>query len=186
MSSMAAGIMAKQLQLIREAVPGASRVTVLWNPTVPAITAMRELEVAAKTLGVQLQPLAIRTPEDLDRAFAATTAEPPDALLAFDTTEIFTHRRLVIEFALRHRLPTIFLWKAYADAGGLMAYGPGLRELFQGAAVYVDKVLRGARPADLPIEEPTQYELVINLRTAKALRMKIPQPLMLRAAHVIE
>jgi putative ABC transport system substrate-binding protein len=186
MSSMAAGIMAKQLQLLREAVPGVSRVTILWNPTGPAITAMRELEVAAKALAVQLQPFEIRTPEDLDRAFIAMAGERPDALLAFDTVEIFTHRRRVIEFALRHRLPTMFLWKAYADAGGLMAYGPGLRELFQGAAVYVDRVLRGARPADLPIEEPTQYELVINLRTAKALGLTIPHPLMLRAAQVIE
>jgi putative ABC transport system substrate-binding protein len=187
MSSMGGGIVTKQLQLLLEAVPGASRVAFLWNPGVPLnLTVMRELEAAAGKVAVQLRPLEIRQPEDLDKAFAAVARDRPDALLPFDTIGIFTHRRRVAELAARHRLPTMFLWKAYADAGGLMAYGPSLPELFRGAAVYVDKILRGARPADLPIEEPTAYELVINLKTAKTLGLTIPQSLMLRAAQVIE
>jgi putative ABC transport system substrate-binding protein len=156
MSSMGGGIVTKQLQLLLEAVPGASRVDVLWNPTVPLnLTVMKELEAAAGKAAVKLRRLEIRQPEDLDKAFAAMVRDRPDALLAIDTIEVFTHRHRVTEFAARHRLPTMFLWKAYADAGGLMAYGPSLPELFRGAAVYVDKILRGARAADLPIEEPT-------------------------------
>jgi putative ABC transport system substrate-binding protein len=184
---MGVGLMAKDLQLLREAVPRIARITVLWNPTISSnITGMKEIEIAAKELAVELQPLEVRQPEDLDKAFAIIARDRPDALFPFDTDEIAVHRRRIIEFALKHGLPTAFNWKFYADAGGLIAYGPSLRAQFAGAAVYVDKVLRGARPAELPIELPTKFELVINMKTAKALGLKIPPSLLLRADQVIE
>jgi putative ABC transport system substrate-binding protein len=159
----------------------------LSNPDIPSNVAGRqEAQSAATAMAIELRALEIRQPEDLDKAFAAMARDRPDALLVFDTIEIFADRRRIIEFAARNRLPTMFLWSQYVDDGGLMAYGPVPRELFRGAAGYVDRILRGAKPAELPIQQPTIFELSVNLRTARALGLSVPQSVLIQAERVVE
>jgi putative ABC transport system substrate-binding protein len=185
-SSAAGEVTAKQLELIKEILPQLSRIAVLWNPTTTLhVTLLKELEVAARPLRVRLHPVDVRTPQDLDRAFTAIARERPGALIPLDDPLTFQERRRIADFALRHRLPTASFQRFFTEAGTLLSYGPSFADLFRRAATYVDKILKGANPADLPVEQPTKFELIINLKTATALGLKIPPPLLQRADQII-
>ncbi len=177
----------KRLQLIRELVPGVSRIAVLSN-SANAIheVDIHEAEAAAKVLGISLHVTGVRGPEDFDRAFQAIAEVRPDALLVFVDPFITASRNRIAALALRSRLPAVYGLSGFAEAGGLANYGPDLAEMFRRAATYVDKILKGAKPADLPVEQPTKFERVINLKTAKALGLMIPPSLLLRADQLIE
>jgi putative ABC transport system substrate-binding protein len=177
----------KRLDLLKEVVPGVSRVAILWNPTNPSnAPQLGETKVAAQALGVQLQLLKVRGPQDFESAIQAATRGRAGALITLDDLLIFTHRIQIVALAAKSRLPAIYGWSTFAEAGGLMSYGPDFRDMYRQAAVFVDKILKGAKPADLPIEQPTKYELVINLKTAKALGLTIPPSVLARADEVIE
>jgi ABC-type uncharacterized transport system substrate-binding protein len=187
MSTMVAELGSKRLELLKEVVPGIARVAVLWNPAI--ITSNRELQTtraAASTLGVALKLMEVKNTDDLARVFAALAKERPDGLTMFFDGKSTGYRTLVGDFAKKHKIPTIFGAKEFAQAGGLMSYAPDIAEMFRRAATYVDKILKGAKPADLPVEQPTKFELVINLKTAKALGLTIPQSVLQRADHVIQ
>ena len=177
----------KRLQLLKEAVPHLTRVAVLWDPTEPGRRELvKETEAASPTLGLQLQTLAARSPQEIDSAFAAMTRERAGALVVL-TDSIFTNqRRQIAELATKRRLPSIFMTLEYAEAGGLMAYSANFLDVQRRAATFVDKILKGAKPADLPIEQPTKFDFVINLKTAKALGLTIPPSMLLQADRVIE
>ncbi len=181
---------AKNLELLKQAVPHASRVAVLspGDPNQPlARNVLSELERSAQVLGMTLQRLQVdATVDQLENALAIVAAKHPDALLTLNDPLFFLHRRRILDAAAQLRLPTMFQTKEYAYEGGLMAYVPNVVEQFRRAAEYVDKILKGTKPADLPVEQPTKFELVINLKTAKALGLTIPQTLLLRADQVIE
>jgi ABC-type uncharacterized transport system substrate-binding protein len=177
----------KRLQLLREAIPQASRVAVLWNPGNPAAKDyLEQTKGAARALGVELAPVEARSASDLDAALEAVAAARPSALISLADATLWNHRRRIVDFAARKRIPAMFPEREFADDGGLMAYGPNVPANFRRASVYVDKILKGARPADLPVEEPTTFELVINLKTAKTLGLTIPPSLLQRADQVIE
>ncbi len=164
-----------------------SRVAVLWNaPDLPAARTWTELGRAVQSLGVQLQSLEVRGSDDLGRAFQAATRQRAGALLVLGGPVLFTHRKRIVEFAAESRLPAMYGITEYAKDGGLMAYAPNLLYMYRRAATYVDKILKGAKPADLPVEQPTRFELVINLKTAKALGLTIPQSVLIRADQVIQ
>jgi putative ABC transport system substrate-binding protein len=177
-------IRAKQLQLLKEALPRASRVAVVHSPS--TTVGLREYEEAGRALQLRIQFVEVSGADDLDRAFTSMARDRVDAILVPGDTLLFTERRRVSLLAREYRLPGIYSLQEFTEAGGLMSYSARLTELFRRAAVYVDKILRGANPATLPVESPTQYELVINLKTAKALGLTIPQTLMLRADQIIE
>jgi putative ABC transport system substrate-binding protein len=180
-------LVGKQLQLLKEAVPRLSRVAVLSNPTHPtARLLLREAEVAARSLNVRLHVMEARVSGEFAGGFSAATKESAHALIVLSDPMFFGERTRIAELATKHRLPAIFAQREHAEAGGLMAFGANLRENFRRAAVYVDKILKGAKPGDLPIEQPTKFELVVNLKTAKALRLTIPPSLLARADQVIE
>ena len=177
----------KRLQLLKEVVPRASRVAVLWNPAHPiAAVYLRETEVAARALGVQLQVLEARVPNDFASAFSAMTKERAQALVVLPDPMSFVNRRQLLELAAKNRLPLIADPREFAEDGGLMAYGTNYADLFRRAATYVDKILKGAKPGDLPVEQPTKFELIINFKTAKALGLTIPQSVLIRADYVIQ
>jgi putative tryptophan/tyrosine transport system substrate-binding protein len=177
----------KRLELLKAVLPTVSRVAVLSNPANPAhAVGVREANAAARALGVQLHLVEARGPEDFAGAFSDMTKARAGALLVFGDALTFEHRRRLAELGVRSRLPTMHNIRPYVEAGGLMAYGPTSRDLRQRAAVFVDKILKGAKPADLPVEQPTKFELVINLNTAKALGLTIPQSMLGRADQVIE
>ena len=146
----------------------------------------KETEDAARTLGVQLQFVQVQSPEELDRSFSTMTREHPDALVTLPSTMLFSERRRLVALAAKYRLPSMFNSSEFVEHGGLMAYGASLADLNRRAAPYVDRILKGARPGDLPIEQPTKFELAINLKTARALGLTIPQSLLLRADEVIQ
>ena len=183
-------LVGKRLELLTQAVPGVSRVAVLWQPggqgERTAKDMLKSAEVAARGLGVRLQFVEVRGPADIDRAFSDMTRARADALTVFGTPMFFNERRRLVDLAAKSRLPAVYSLRENVDAGGLMAYGPNVADLFRRAATYVDKILKGAKPADLPIEQPTKFELVINLKTAKALGITIPQAVLLRADEVIQ
>jgi len=180
-------IAGKQLQLLKELAPAAARVAVLTNPTNKSHAAFaRELEVAARSLGMRIQVLEAQSPERLDNAFAAMAHERAGALLVLSDSTFLGQRRKIVDLAARIRLPAIYYQKEFVEAGGLISYGASLLDMFRRAAADVDKILKGARPADIPIEQPTKFELVINLNTATALGLSIPQTLLLRADEVIQ
>ena len=180
-------IAGKQLQLLKELAPAAARVAVLTNPTNRSHAAFaRELKVAAQSLGAQLQVVEARSPDRLDNAFAAMTRERAGALLVLSDSIFVGQRRRIVDLAARTKLPAIYYQREFVDAGGLISYGASLSDMFRRAATDVDKILRGAKPADIPIEQPTKFELVINLKTATALGLTIPQSLLLRADEVIQ
>ncbi len=186
LSTLAPEIVGKQLELLKEIVPRVSRVAVLWNPTNqinPLV--LGEAKVAARSLGVQLQLLEARRPDDFEGAFAVMTRERAGALLVLGDGMFLLHPTRIADLSAKSRLPAMYQGKQFVDAGGLMAYGPSLRDNFRRAATYVDKILKGAKPADLPVEQPTKFELVINLKTAKALGLTIPQSILIRADEVI-
>jgi ABC-type uncharacterized transport system substrate-binding protein len=178
---------AKQLDLLKETVPKIRRVAILSNPAnAYHQLAIREVNVAARSLGVQLQLLEARGPNEFDGAFAAMAKERVGALLVLSDAIFSSHRTRLADLAARSRLPAAYGVRESVEAGGLMSYGPSLLDSYWRAATYVDKILKGAKPADLPVEQPTKFELVINMKTAKALGLTIPQSVLLRADQVIE
>lgn len=186
-SEIASELSAKRLELLKEAVPGIHSVAVLWNADDLGMTLRyRAAEVQAQKLGLIIVPLGVRAPDDFETAFSEMTKTPPDAILM--VTDILTNlnRKRVIDFAAAHRLPSIFEYDFLAHDGGLMAYGPDLDEIYDRAAGLADRILRGAKPADLPLELPTHFQFALNLKTAKALGLTIPEASLLRADDVIE
>jgi putative tryptophan/tyrosine transport system substrate-binding protein len=176
----------KRLALLTEAVPEVSRVAVLWNPVSTwSALEVRVMADVARGLGVQLQSLEVRDPSEFESAFAAATQEGAGALSILATPFIVQHLRRIANLALQHRLPAIFWRPDFAEAGGLMAYGPSLPDLWRRAAALVGKILQGAKPADLPVEQPMRFELVINLKTAQALGLTIPPLLLFQADEII-
>ncbi len=181
-------LVGKLLELLKQAVPDVSRVALLVKADDRAKNdRVKAAAVAARALGVQLQVLEAQSPADIDRAFSDMTRARAGALAVLPPTPMFSgERSRLVDLAAKHRLPTMFPYSEFVDAGGLMAYGPNLTDLTRRAATYVDKILKGAKPGDLPVEQPTKFELVINLKTAKALSLTIPPALLTRADQVIE
>jgi len=178
---------AKRLQLLQEALPKMGQVAVLWNSANPAkVQDWRETEAAARTLGVTLQSAEVQRADQFEGAFGLITRKHADALLVLGDPLTFFHSKRIVELAAKYRLPAMYNERQYASAGGLMPYAPDLLDDFRRAATYVDKILRGAKPADLPVEQPRKFELVINLKTAKALGLTIPQSLLGRADEIIQ
>jgi putative ABC transport system substrate-binding protein len=187
LSLMTPELVGKQLEMLKEVVPKASRVAVLWNPANPGnAPQLRAAEVAARTLGVRLQPLEARGPREIDSAFAAMTKEGASAVVVLVDVVFIDQRTRIADLAATRRLPSVYGLPEYVEAGGLMAYGPSYIANYRRAAVYVDKILKGAKPGDLPIEQPTKFEFVINLKAAKALGLTIPPSLLARADEVIQ
>jgi putative ABC transport system substrate-binding protein len=187
LSTLAPELYAKRLELLKEAIPAVTRVGLLSNPAnAHSVIASREITNAARVLGVQIYGLVVRNPQDLDSAFLTVTRERLQALFVVTDAISFNQRGRIADFAVKSHLPTVYELRDYVEAGGLMAYGPSVADLSRRAAAYVDKILKGAKPADLPVEQPTKFELVINLKTARTLGLTIPATVMLRADHIIE
>ncbi len=184
MSNFVSELGGKQLELLKVAVPQVSRVTVLYNPANPG-PALDRTRKAAQALAVELQVLEVRQPNHLASAFSALTPWRPGALLALSDPVLGNELAQLAKLAIKHRLPAMYSRREFTEAGGLLAYGPSFEDNYRRAATYVDKILKGAKPADLPVEQPTKFEFVINLKTAKALGLTIPQSLLLRADEVI-
>ncbi len=182
-------LVGKRLELLKQTVPGVSRVAVLWNPgglgESTEKDVLKRAEVAARAIGVQLHFVEARGPADFDRVFSDMTRARAGALTVLTSAMLFEERKRLVDLVAKNRLPAVYPWREFVDAGGLMAYGPDLADLFRRAATYVDKILKGAKPGDLPVEQPTKFELVINLKTAKALGLTIPPSLLQRADQVI-
>jgi putative ABC transport system substrate-binding protein len=177
----------KWLELLKQLAPKASRVGVLMNPaTRPHGVLVKEMIGVAKTLALELQPVDVRDANALAAALAALKKARPDALIVLLPRASGDQQKRILEFAATQRIPAIYHWREFVDAGGLAYYGANIEEMYRGAATYVDKILKGAKPGDLPVEQPTKFELVINLKTAKALGLTIPPSLLLRADQVIE
>jgi len=187
LSKLTPELAAKRLGLLKEAFPKSSRVAVLWNPDYSDFQAdWRELQAAARTLRVTLQPVEVRRADEFDDAFSRMLQERADAFIMFSDIVGYFFRTSLVAAAAKSRLPGIYAFREAPDAGGLMSYGPNIVDMFRRAAVYIDKIFRGARPADLPVEQPTKFELVINMKTAKALGLTIPPAVLVRADQVIE
>ena len=187
LTMMTTNLIGGQLEALKEVVPKVSQVALLWNPTNPgSAPQLREVEAAARVLGVRLQALEVRVLREIDSAFAAITRERAGALLVLADGMLTNQRKQIAELAAERRLPAAYPQREFVEAGGLMAFSANPLDLERRAATYVDKILRGARPGDLPIEQPTKLDLVINLKTAKALGLTIPPSVLLRADQVIE
>jgi putative tryptophan/tyrosine transport system substrate-binding protein len=190
LSGVAAQLFGKRLELLTQAVPGVSRVAVLWLPGALGERTdkdmLKEAEAAARALGVRLQFVGARGPADIDRAFSDMTMARAGALTVLPSNVFLREHRRLVDLAARHRLPAVYSWREVVDAGGLMSYGASRTDSSRRAATYVDKILKGAKPADLPVERPRTFELVINLKTAKTLGLTIPQSVLGRADHIIE
>jgi putative tryptophan/tyrosine transport system substrate-binding protein len=187
LSSLTVDIETKRLGLLRELLPGSKRIAVLYNLDNPATTLQwKDLETAAPSMGVKLQLFDVRKPEGLEPAFAAASQQHADGLIVGQDGLFIANRKQVAELAAKYRLPAIYRSMEAVEAGALMAYGANYPDLYYRAAVYVDKIFKGAKPGDLPVEQPTKFELIINLKTAKALGITIPPPLLLRADEVIQ
>ena len=180
----------KRLALLKEALPSASRVIGLWHPAAYGEQTMndmmKEAETAAQTLGLKLRLVAVNGPDELDQAFSSMAEIPADALLVFPSPMLFTERKRIVDLGAKHRLPIIAMGKEFVQLGGLMSYGADIIDFNRRSAGYVDKILRGATPADLPVEQPTKFELFINLKTARELGLEVPATLVARADEVIE
>ena len=186
LSSISAELNGKRLELLKETVPRLSRVAVLGTSTNPGnAQALKETELAAGAFGVKMQYLDVKAPKDIETAFRAAREERADALLVLNSPIFPSHRTQMTEFAVKNRLPVIYFSPAFVDGGGLMSYGVRTADLFRRAATYVDKILKGAKPADLPVEQPTKFEFVINLKTAKQIGLTIPPNVLARADKVI-
>jgi putative ABC transport system substrate-binding protein len=186
MSLLASELSGKRLELLKETVPKTTRVVMLWNSAnTGMLLRARETEAAAKVLGVTLRSQGVYDIDTFDSAFTAIARDRPDALLTLVDPFTMSQRRRIVEFAAQHHLPEMYEQREFVEAGGLMAYGPNAADAERRAAVFVDKILKGAKPADLPVEQPTKFELVINLKTAKALGLTIPQSVLIRADEVI-
>jgi putative ABC transport system substrate-binding protein len=190
LSALSPELVGKCLELLTQAVPGVSRVAVLWQPGAQGERTDKDMlkgaDVAARALGMRLQFVEARGPTEFDRAFSDMTRARADALTVLGSAMFNNERRRLVDLAAKNRLPAVYSGRASVDAGGLMSYGPNIADLWRRAATYVDKVLKGAKPGDLPIEQPTKFELVVNLKTAKTLGLTIPQSLLVRADQVIE
>ncbi len=187
LSSVNSDLMVKRFELLREVVPKSSKLAVLWHAdNAPSMSSVRDLEGSAARSRLALQSFGIRSAEELTDVFSTMTRERIDALIVVNSPFIYTERRRIVELALKHKMPAMYGGAEYVEAGGLLSYAPSYPEMFRHAAIYVDKILKGAKPGDLPIEEPTRIELVINLKAAKALGLTIPQSLLLRADEVIQ
>jgi putative ABC transport system substrate-binding protein len=177
----------KGLELLHSGVPAAARISVLWHPGTPsAVPGLKALEEPARLLRLQLQPIGAQTAGELEGVFSTMARGGTQAVLVFSTPPFITARQRIAELAIAHRLPTMCRGRLFVEAGGLMSYYPNHEDVWRRAAVYVDKILKGAKPADLPVEQPTKFELVINLKTAKALGLTIPDSLLRRADEVIQ
>jgi putative ABC transport system substrate-binding protein len=177
----------KGFEILISTVPAAKRIAILYNPDTPShIPGLKALEESARTLRVQLQPVVARAGAELESAFTAIARAEAQALFVLSFQPYSAERQRMAELAIRHRLPTMFADRVHVEAGGLMSYGADLSDLFRRGAIYVDKILRGAKPTDLPVEQPTKFELVINAKTAKALGLTIPPSLLLQADQVID
>jgi putative ABC transport system substrate-binding protein len=187
LSLLAPELSAKRLDLLTQTVSPLGRVAVLWNLDNEGMALrFREAQAASRVLGVTIQSVGVRTPADFDGAFATMTRERPDALLVMADTVTVGQRKRTADFAASRRIPAIYEARDFVDVGGLMSYGIDFIDHFRRAASFVDKIVKGAKPADLPVEQPTKFELVINLKTAKALGLTIPQPILVRADQVIQ
>ena len=183
---MLAELSAKRLQLLKEATPRIARVAVVWNPATPYHPkAVEELKAVAPSLAIELNFVGSRTPEEFGPAFSAVSRARAQALYVIVDALFFTHRTTLLKLASKARLPAIYSERIWADEGGLMSYGANYADQLRRSAAYVDKILKGAKPGDLPIEQPTKFELVVNLKTAKALGLTIPESILLRADEVI-
>ena len=186
LSQLAPQLGGKRLELLKEVVPQISRVAVLGDPQAEAYgSQLQEMKVAARALGVQLQPVELQRPNDLEKAFSAITRERADAVIGLTGPAVSFLRKPIVELAAKNRLPAIYPFVEFVDAGGLMSYAPNYADLFRRAATFVDKILKGAKPADLPVEQPTKFELIINLKTAKQIGLTIPPNVLARADKVI-
>jgi putative ABC transport system substrate-binding protein len=190
LSLLAPELVGKRLELLKQAVPGVSRIAFLWQPGAfgerTEKDTLKGAEVAGRALGVQLQFVEARGPADFDRAFSDMTRARAGALTVVGGPMFNTERRRLVDLAAKNRLPAVYSQRDSVDAGGLMAYGPNFADMFRRAAIYVDKILKGAKPGDLPVEQPTKFELVINLKAARALGLTIPQSVLARADQVIQ
>jgi putative ABC transport system substrate-binding protein len=187
MSLMVPDIGGKRLELLKELLPRLARVAVLWNAANPALARIfKEVQAAGRTLGIEVQSLEVQQPDDFDGAFETVRRQHPDALMTVEDPLIFNHRKRIADFAIGQLLPTLAGFREFVGAGGLMSYGANFADLYRRAAGYVDKILKGAMPADLPVQQPTEFDLVINLQTAKALGITIPPMLLARANEVIQ
>jgi putative ABC transport system substrate-binding protein len=190
LSFLGTELVAKRLEVLREAVPGASRIVVLWHPGAHGegtVKRMREeTESAARTMSVALHWVQARSRSDLDKAFGEMKTYKPQALLLWPSPMFLAERKQIVELAAKSQLPAIYYLREYAEAGGLVSYGHSQPDLFRRAATYVDRILKGAKPAELPVEQPSKFELVVNLRAAERLALEMPKPLVLRADHAIQ
>jgi putative ABC transport system substrate-binding protein len=187
LSAITEELSAKRLQLLKEALPKAARVAVVWNSGNPGVAiAVRELETAGPQFGLRLQVLPARSANDLPRVFEGITNGRADVVFVLDDALIASHQQEILDWATKNHLPVISFYREFVEAGALIAYGPSIREMYRRAAYFVDKILKGTKPADLPVEQPTKFELVINLKTAKALGLTIPPSLLQRADEVIQ
>ena len=187
LSLMMSDLSGKRLELLKDLVPGLSRVAVLWNSTNPYDKSVfEETEEAARTLRIEVQSLAVKSPADFATVFGLAKQKRPDALFTIDDPLTLTELKQIVDFAAANRLPAIYGIEEFAQAGGLMTYGASIPDLYRRAAGYVDKILRGAKPSELPVEQPTKFDLVINLKTAKMLGIVVPQTLLVAADRVIE
>jgi putative ABC transport system substrate-binding protein len=187
LSSMSPQLAGKRLELLKEIAPKLSRVAVLWNPgSAVAALQWKEIQLPARQLGIQLHSLEVRSPNDFEKVFDDANKARVGALIAFAAPVITTNLKRIADFAARSRLPSMFQFSYFAEAGGLIAYGPDREDLYRRAATYINKIFKGAKPADLPVELPTKFELVINMKTARAIGITIPQSILVRADRVIE
>jgi len=178
---------AKRLELLREVVPGASYIALLWNAASPLqVLAEKQVQAAAQVLRMRVLSLGVKTEEEIKSALAVMARERPDALLVLADRLLLHHRALIMDFATRHRLPGVHAYRELVEAGGLMSYGPSYADMHRRAAYFVDRILKGAKAGDLPVERPAKFDLVINMKAAKALGLTIPQSVLLRATDVIQ
>jgi len=182
-----AELSAKRLELFKEVMPALSQAGVLWNSGNPSVSlGLRDTRIAAEKLGINLKPLELREPEDFATVFAKLTQDRPDVLIVFQDAITLQYRKQIIDFTAQQRLPAMYTAQEWAREGGLMSYGENLGAMFYRAAYFVDRIFKGTKPADLPVEQPTKFDLVLNLKTAKALGITFPALILARADEVIE
>ena len=186
LSNVSPDLMDKRFELLKEIAPKVSRLAVLWNPTSPVEPlGLRAVQAAGVATGLEIKSIEVRTPDDYVAAFAAVTASRADALYAFTNLANSKFRQSIVDFALKSRLPDVYEDRPFVESGGLLSYGPSFADMYRRAATYVDKILKGATPADLPVEQPTKFDLFINQKPAKALGLTIPQSMLARGAELI-
>src|SRR5262249_55713681 len=187
MGGWPAGRHPRGLEILKEAVPTATRVAILWNPeNLTGVPQRNRIALAAQALKVEPRMLEARSPAEIDQAFSVAARERADAVLVLADPMMTSQRKRIVDLTVRGRLPLVAYFRAFTEAGGLLSYGPNTTEIFRQLAFYADKIFKGTKPADIPIEEPTKYELVINLKTAKILALTIPQSLAMRADELIQ